>query len=61
MDILGRRRSPIIDLEFFYAYDKSTDIHFLEVLMHNHGRVYANYVNAFISVPEYLVLSLQSK
>jgi hypothetical protein len=56
MDILGRRKDPIIDLEFFYAFDKSLKINFLEILMHNHGRVYANYVNTFVSIPESMIL-----
>jgi hypothetical protein len=56
MDIFGRRRDPIIDLEFFYTFDKSININYLEIMMHNHGRIYANYVNAFVSIPETLVL-----
>jgi hypothetical protein len=56
MDILGRRRDPIIGMDFAYVLDTKLGVYFLEILMKNTGRVYANYVNSFISIPEFLVL-----
>lgn len=56
MDIIGRRRDPILEVDFGMEISHSQNIIFLNQVITNIGNVLANVVSRFIYLPKFLLL-----
>lgn len=55
MDIMGRKRDPRIDVDFYLDFHESTNTLILFTLLMNNGNVMANCVSGFLEIPLYLM------